>query len=181
VCLAVRIVAVLLAILMPISAMAQSLPRTILFIDEDTPIHPWFRHLIEAFDSTVKTESDYVFVYVENLGIIAGFGTENYYKDLHSHFLEKYRGHPIGVIVCHALRAMPYALRLRDELWPGTPVILAGLQEKALASLSLPPNVTGFTFRHHLQDLVDTAHTLIPDLKQIVLVGDRIGRSSWRA
>jgi signal transduction histidine kinase len=177
--LVVPIIIGLLGILTPVSAMAQSLPRTILLIDEDTPIHPWFRHLIEALDSTVKTESDHVFVYVENLGIIAGFGTENYYKDLHSHYLEKYRGHPIGVIVCHALRAMPYVLRLRDELWPGTPVILAGLQETALAPLSLPPNVTGFTFRHHLQDLLDTAHTLIPGLKQIVLVGDRIGPDSW--
>ncbi len=74
---------------------------------------------------------------------------------------------------------MPYALRLRDELWPETPVILAGIQEEALAPLRLPPNVTGFTFRHHLQDLVDTAHTLIPDLKQILLVGDRIGPDSW--
>jgi signal transduction histidine kinase len=176
----VRIVVGLFAILMPVSAVAQSLPRTILLIDEDTPTHPWFRHLIEAFDSTVKSDPDHVFVYVENLGIIDGFGTENYYNDLHSHFLEKYRGHPIGVIVSHALRSMPYALRLRDELWPGTPVILAGIQEEALAPLSLPPNVTGFTFRHHLQDLVDTAHTLIPGLKQIVLVGDRTGpAASW--
>jgi hypothetical protein len=121
--LVVPIIIGLLGIFMPVSAMAQLLPRTVLLIDEDTPIHPWFRHLIEAFDSTIRTESDPVFVYVENLGIIAGFGTENYYRDLHSHFLEKYRGRQIGVIVCHALRAMPYALRCgcATSCGPGRP------------------------------------------------------------
>jgi hypothetical protein len=82
--LAVRFVArvfvVLFLITAPLSAMAQSLPRTVLLIDEDTPIHPWFRQLIEAFATTIKIESpNGVYVYVENLGFDT-FGSENYYK-----------------------------------------------------------------------------------------------------
>lgn len=135
---------------------------------------------IAAFDSTIKAETaDHVYVHVENLGLSA-YGTGEYYADLRSHFLEKYRDHPIGVIVCQSLRAVPYALRLRDELWPGTPVILAGVEDRAVGRLSLPSKATGFTFRHSLVDMVDTAQTLIPSIKEIVLVGDRIGSDSWR-
>src|SRR5262249_12963116 len=46
--------------------------------------------------------------------------------------------------------------------------------------LSLPSNVTGFVFRHQLQDIVATADALIPGLKRIVLAGSRIKPGGWR-
>src|SRR5215468_10992122 len=175
-----RIVFGLAAALTIVSARAEPLPRTILFLDEDTPIHPWFRQMSEAFYATIKTEAaNPTFVFVENLGIDE-FGTAEYFNVLRSHFREKYRNKAIGVIVSNASRALPYTLRLRDELWPGTPVVLAGIQERRAARLSLPSNVTGFTFRHQLQDIVATADALIPGLKRVVLAGSRIERGGWR-
>jgi hypothetical protein len=70
------------------------------------------------------------------IGLDAFGTTGNYYELLRSHFLEKYRGKETGVIVSHTSRAMPYALRLRDELWPGT---LAGIQDWAAALLAFRP------------------------------------------
>src|SRR5262249_31574675 len=102
--------------------------------------------------------------------------TANYFNILR----EKYRNKAIGVIVSNASRKLPYTLRLRDELWPGTPVVFAGIQERRAARLSLPSNVTGFTFRHQLQDIVATADALIPGLKRVVLAGSRIERGGWR-
>jgi ABC-type uncharacterized transport system substrate-binding protein len=93
---------------------------------------------------------------------------------------EKYRNKAIGVIVTDASRELAYTLRLRDELWPGTPVVLAGIQERRAAQLSLPSKVTGFTFRHQLQDIVSTADALIPGLKRVVLAGNRIKQGTWR-
>jgi signal transduction histidine kinase len=40
--------------------------------------------------------------------------------------------------------------------------------------------VTGFTFRHQLQDIVTTADALIPGLKRVALAGSRIERGGWR-
>jgi len=162
------------------SPRAEPLPRTILFLDEDTPIYPWFRQMSEAFYATIRRETaNDPFVFIENLGIDA-YATEDYFNILRSHFREKYRNKPIGVIVSNASRALPYTLRLRDELWPGTPVVLAGIQERRATRLSLPSNVTGFTFRHQLQDIVATADALIPGLKRVVLAGSRIQRGGWR-
>src|SRR5215472_5089093 len=175
-----RIVFGLALALTLVSARAEPLPRTILFLDEDTPIYPWFRQMSEAFYTTIKTETaNHPFVFIENLGIDA-YDTADYFNIVRSHFREKYRDKAIGVIVSNASRYLPFTLRLRDELWPGTPVVLAGIQERRAKRLSLPSNVTGFTFRHQLQDIVATADALIPGLKRIVLAGSRIKPGGWR-
>jgi signal transduction histidine kinase len=175
-----RIVFGLALALTLVSAQAEPLPRTILFLDEDTPIYPWFRQMSEAFYATIKTETaNPPFVFIENLGIDA-YDAPDYFNIVRSHFREKYRNKAIGVIVSDASRYLQFTLRLRDELWPGTPVVLAGIQERRAARLSLPSNVTGFTFRHQLQDIVATADALIPGLKRVVLAGSRIKPGGWR-
>src|SRR5215813_11642678 len=175
-----RIIFGLAVALAPISTRAEPLPRTILFLDEDTPIYPWFRQMSEAFYATIKTETaNPPFVFIENLGIDA-YDTADYFNIVRSHLREKYRNRAIGVIVSNASRYLPFTLRLRDELWPGTPVVLAGIQERRAARLNLPSNVTGFTFRHQLQDIVATAEALIPGLKRVVLAGSRIEPGGWR-
>src|SRR5262249_15531172 len=70
--------------LTPVSTRAEPLPRTILFLDEDTPIYPWFRQISEAFYATIKAESSNPpFVFVENLGIDA-YDTANYFNIVRS-------------------------------------------------------------------------------------------------
>ena len=94
-----------------VSARAEPLPRTVLFLDEDTPIYPWFRQMSEAFYATIKAETaNPPFVFIENLGIDA-YGTADYFNILRSHFREKYRNKAIGVIVSGASREQAYPLR----------------------------------------------------------------------
>src|SRR5262245_31285918 len=175
-----RIVLALAAALTLASARAEPLPRSILFLDEDTPIYPWFRQMSDAFYAITKTETENPpFVFIENLGINV-YDTPDYFNILSSHFREKYRDKRIGVIISNASRYLPLTLRLRDQLWPGTPVVLAGIQERRARRLSLPSNVTGFTFRHQLDDIVAMADALIPKLKRIALAGSRIERGGWR-
>ena len=65
-----------------VSARAEPLPRTILFLDEDTPIYPWFRQMSEAFYATIKTETaNPPFVFIENLGVDA-YATADYFNIL---------------------------------------------------------------------------------------------------
>src|SRR5262245_36359067 len=65
-----RIVFGLAVALTLVSARAEPLPRTILLLDEDTPIYPWFRQMSEAFYATIKKETaDPPFVFIEHLGI----------------------------------------------------------------------------------------------------------------
>src|SRR5262249_26280236 len=81
-----RIVFGLALALTLVSARAEPLPRTILFLDEDTPIYPWFRQMSEAFYATIKTETaNPPFVFIENLGIDA-YDTADYFDIVRSHF-----------------------------------------------------------------------------------------------
>jgi len=52
-----RVVFGVAVVLTSFLARAEPLPRTILFLDEDTPIYPWFRQMSQAFDATIKAES----------------------------------------------------------------------------------------------------------------------------
>ncbi len=167
------------AVLGPLPASAEPLPRSVLFIDELTPIHPWFTDLSKAFTRTLSRESsNSIYVYVETLGL-AAFDDEAYYSQIRDHFRQKYRNKPIGVIVAHASLALPYALSLRDDLWPQAPVIFTGVHERTAARMRLPDNVTGVTFRLRLEDMADMARRLIPDLRYLALVGDRLGSNNW--
>lgn len=167
------------AALVPLLAIAEPLPRSVLFIDELTPIDPWFTDLSNEFIKSLSHESsNSVYVYVESLGL-AAFESEAYYSQIRDHFREKYRNKPIGVIVAHASLAFPYALSLRDDLWPHAPVIFTGVHERTAARMNLPADVTGVTFRLRMEDMADMARRLVPDLKQLVLVGDRLGSNNW--
>src|SRR5262245_41610709 len=100
-----------LAVALPlVSARAEPLPRTILFLDEDTPIYPWFRQMSEAFYTTIKTETtNPPFVFIENLGIDA-YDTADYFNIVRSNFREKYHDKAIGVVVSDASRELAFTL-----------------------------------------------------------------------
>src|SRR5262249_25203586 len=90
-----RIVFGLAVALTPVSTRAEPLPRTVLILDEDTQIYPWFRQISETFYATIKTESaNPPFVFIENLGIDA-YDAADYFNIVRSHFREKYRNKAI--------------------------------------------------------------------------------------
>ena len=151
---------------MPISTMAQPLPRTVLVIDQGTSNTPTAQAINRSFQSEIDALSGTsVYVYLESLGT-AVFGDANYSDLLLNYFREKYRGRPIGVILARGTATLPYALRLRDELWPGTALVFAGVGDRAAAEWTLPPDVVGVTFHLRLQDMVDTARRLVPGFPQ---------------
>jgi signal transduction histidine kinase len=76
------------------------------------------------------------------------------------------------VIVARGPILVPHAFRLRDELWPGTPLIFADATAPSIAELKLPPKVTGVTHSLRLEDMVDVARALVPNLRKIAVVGD---------
>jgi signal transduction histidine kinase len=178
-CLIVFTVLLLVAGLATASAVTQPRPRTVLVIEATSPNTSYFREVNRAFTATVAAESaSSVYVYVESLAF-RDFEGVRYSELLRTFLREKYRDKPIGVIVAYNSLALSHAAHWRDEVWPGVPVIFTGVDDKFAARLDLPPDVTGFTVRHRLQDMVDVARKLVPTLKQVVLVGDRLGSSGY--
>jgi ABC-type uncharacterized transport system substrate-binding protein len=57
--------------------------------------------------------------------------------------------------------------------------VFAAVDDAAAARMKSVPNVTGHIMRLTLRDMVSTARLVVPDLKQIVLVGDPLDRNTF--
>jgi signal transduction histidine kinase len=171
----IRIAASFMLALMSLAsapASAQQLQRSVLLLDQGSANYHLAQAMVSAFQSAMNAESESsVSIIVESLNL-AVFGSAHHLNLRHDYFREKYRGRSIGVIVARGTTVLPHALRLRDELWPGTPLVFADVTVGSIAEFKLPANVTGVTHNRRLQDTLDVARMLVPNLGKIAIVGD---------
>src|SRR4029434_6201362 len=59
----------------------------------------------------------------------------------------------------------------RDELWPGTPVVVCGVDERSVRDLKPPPGFVVLTTRFDMEGTMRAALTLLPDTRHVALVG----------
>jgi signal transduction histidine kinase len=148
---------------------AESLPRSVLYLDQNDPGEPFAAGISAAFRSTIDAgSSERIAIYAENLDLIRSPG-ERHEEILKTYLREKYRDRPIGVIVAIGTAALPLMLRARAELWPEVPGVFAG---GIPPGTKIPPGVTGLVRRQNLRNSVSLARALKPGLKRIALVGD---------
>jgi signal transduction histidine kinase len=161
------------------AAAEEQRPRTVLVLEATTPNTSYFREVNTAFNDAIAAESaNSVYVYVEALAF-RDFQGSRYAEALRAFLREKYRDKPIDVVVAYNPLALSRAVQWRDEVWPGVPIVFTGIDDKYAAQLKLPPDVIGFTLRHRLRDMVDSAAMLVPALKHVVLIGDRLGTQGY--
>ncbi|MCK0198729.1 sensor histidine kinase [Ancylobacter sp. 6x-1] len=152
---------------------ADQAPRSILVLEQSDVRGPFYAAIFSGLRSIVNsTAKAPVTIYVENLDLNR-FSGEDYEQSLRQHLNVKYKDKPIGVLVSVGAGALDYALRLREALWPGTPLVFSFIDEASLAAQTLPPGVTGQTVRLRLEDMVTAAAIIVPDLAHVALVGDR--------
>ncbi len=152
---------------------AQPPPRSVLVLDQYGGSLPWvgvrnttFRGLLNA-GRTVP-----VSIYEEYLDFNRFAVPDK--EILKLYFGQKYRDKPIGLVVAFGPLALDYAVDIRNALWPNTPVVFGEVAEDAISRSSLPAAVTGTTINITLGELVVAARAMVPDLKRIALVGDKL-------
>jgi signal transduction histidine kinase len=163
---------VLVALLSPCSLMAQE-PRvpTILVLDQSDG-GPFYYQLLAGLRGVVsKHTGPYVTIYGENLDL-SRFSGAAFEENLRQYLKEKYRGKPIGAVVTIGAATTDVALKWRDELWPGVPMVFAMLDDTDFARLKSPPNFTGVIVNLPLLNSINVAKAVVPGLDTIVLVGD---------
>jgi signal transduction histidine kinase/ABC-type uncharacterized transport system substrate-binding protein len=175
-----RAVVFTIATLLPaLPATAELLPRSVLILDQLNSLGPFSITLTSAFRSTLNDgATNPIAVYAEHLDYTR-FGGPGYEDLLLSYLMKKYREHPIGIIVATGAFALEFALHLRSELGSNVPVVFGVVDKDSSALANLPPNVTGTTIRLNLSDAVMAARALVPHLKRIALVGDRLEHQSY--
>jgi hypothetical protein len=94
---------------------------------------------------------------------------------------DKYSEIPIGAIVAIGAKAFEYALPLRSGPWASTPIVFAAVSDSSIDMPARPPKVTGLTLRSSPADYIVAARALVPQLKQVVLVGDPLAKQPFRS
>ena len=83
----------------------------------------------------------------------------------------KYGNQRFDVIVAVLPEPSQFILRARDELWPGTPVVVCGVDERSVRDLKPPPGFAVLTIRFDMKGTVRAALSLLPDTRHVALVG----------
>ena len=150
---------------------AESLPRSVLFLDHNDPGEPFGEGMSAAFRTTISASSrEHIAIYAETLDLIRYSGPQ-YEETVKTYLRGKYRDVRIGVVVGPGTAALRFILHARTEMWPEAPVIFVS-NPAAAAEAGNFPGVTGLVRRQPLQASVSTAQALIPSLKYIALLGD---------
>jgi signal transduction histidine kinase len=151
-------------------------PQSVLVLDQSNVRGPFYYQLSSGLREVLDADGR-ITTYAENLDLTR-FGGPAYEESLKRHLKEKYRDRPIGVIVANGAGTLEHALRWREELWPGVPIVFAMLEKGQLAKLESSANLTGVTIRNSLADAVKAARAVVPGLDTIVLVGDSWDRQA---
>jgi signal transduction histidine kinase len=169
---------ILLAALFPTaSAEAQPRTRAVLVLDQSARLSPFSDLLVNSFFSRLSEQGGQVAAYVESLDL-ARFGSPEYYALVRTFLRSKYKDVPLGAIVAGGTEGLRLASDLRPEIWPDVPLLFVAFTPQAAANL--PLNTTGVVAPLRFANLIRAAQTLVPGLKQIVLVGDSFESQPFR-
>src|SRR5829696_2948856 len=170
---------VMMVATLPTSA-GERRPPSVLILEHSDPGTPFFIKVSETFRTALRKGSDVpVSVYSESLDL-GRFGGPRHEELLQALYREKYARKPIGAIVAVGRGALSFALRTRDEMWPGVPIVFSAVDHETVTGLNVPSDVTGTTIRLSLRDLVASARAVVPGLRQVALLGDPLDGQAYR-
>src|SRR5215475_1519127 len=162
------------------TAAGDSLPRSVLILDQSDADSAWYGALSPAFRSTLNAGSaQQISVYSEHLDH-SRFGGPRHDRLMQMYLREKFKDRPIGVLVAQGSSALEFLMRSRSQLWPGVPIVFAAVDAATVARLNPPPEITGKIYQLTFRNAVIVAKKLVPNLERIALVGDPWERQAVR-
>ncbi|BCG45300.1 Multi-sensor hybrid histidine kinase [Citrifermentans bremense] len=84
----------------------------------------------------------------------------------------KYRKDRFQVVIALDNAALEFALRYRDRLFPGTPLVFCGINDYSPGMIVGRNNLTGVAEHHDMVGTLDMALSLHPGTRQVVVVHD---------
>jgi signal transduction histidine kinase len=152
----------------------------VLILDQSAGLSA-YQEIIAHLRTTVLAEAKTPPVFYSESLDLSRFASEDHSRILDAYVRGKFRDIGIDVIVALGARALDFAKTLRrSEGWSDLPVVFAVVPDRAFKQLEFPPNVTGQTVRLSLMNAVVAAKALVPGLKRVAMVGDRIESQTFR-
>jgi C4-dicarboxylate-specific signal transduction histidine kinase len=119
--------------------------------------------IVSVWSTRVAIETEHVDV--------ARFKGTDYEHHLRALYQFKYAGRPFDAIVVAGNEPLGFLLRARDDLWPGTPIIVCAVDERTLGGFTAPPDTTVVTVTYDMEGTLRAALALLPDTRHVALIG----------
>jgi signal transduction histidine kinase/ABC-type uncharacterized transport system substrate-binding protein len=165
------------AILTP--AVAASLPRTVLIIDESDPSSGAPTTFSATLRATLSNFRPNIAVFGETLDL-SRFAGPTQEAILRTYVQQKYSDVRFGVIVAVGASAFDLVRRWRSELWPDVPIVFAAVDEMTAAELKPDSNTTGLIMQRSIKSMMTAARILVPDLQGVAVLGGTLSRDPYR-
>jgi len=110
------------------------------------------------------------------------FPSDEHLLKMNNFLLSKYRGRKFDLVIVLDNAALELALGNREELFPGTPIVFAGINDFTPAMLAGQEKVTGVTEELDIENTLKMAIALHPKTTEIFVVTDNTisGRAERR-
>jgi signal transduction histidine kinase len=166
--------ALLLGVWPAAGAFAQAPPEqaSVLILLPGQPGQPAATAIASGIRDVLLTEWAYrVSIEMEHVDVARFVSPQVEERRLRTLYGSKYDGQRFDVIVAALPEPFRFVLRARDELWPGTPVVVCGVDERSVRDLKPPPGFAILTIRFDMEGTVRAARALLPGTRHIALVG----------
>lgn len=177
-----------LALLAVLSAGSRSLaaegPKMVLVLYSEDRANLTMATTDTVIRSTFRQGSGQIQIfneYLDNMRI----STENYERGLVAFLREKYQDQKFNLIIAVGEAALLTLNKNGETLFPGVPVVFAGLVRRNFQPMNVGANTTGVKAYLEGKPTLDLALQLHPDTRQVVVVAgdanfDKLFLADWR-
>src|SRR6185436_14089718 len=89
---------------------------------------------------------------------------------LRDFYQQKYEGKKIDLIFAVMGPAFNFMVQYGGELFPGTPIVFCGIDQREIEGRNLGPNVTGVLVKRAFKPTLELALRLQPDVRRVVFI-----------
>jgi len=93
-----------------------------------------------------------------------------YERSVDEMLIQTYRKEKIDLVIVVSYPALAFAIRHRDEIFPGAPIVFSYVHASRFERQKTPPGITGVTVSADFQGIVDLALRLHPDAASLAVV-----------
>lgn len=145
--------------------------KRVLLVSTGSRLSPGFtaidRSILEAIGNDPSEPVD---IYAENLDILR-FPPDRFQRIFREYLTEKYAQQPPDLIVLVFVGNLGIAGNLLNELFPRTPVIVAGATEEEVRADQFRSPVGGLAFRVNPYETLQLIFRLQPETRRVVVIG----------
>jgi PAS domain S-box-containing protein len=167
--------------LSPASTLAQ--PKSVLVLSSESLAMPGLAATVREASSELQARAQgAVNIYTESLDRSRFPGDDRRLLEL---LAGRYSGRRPDVVITLAIPALNFALKYRDQLFPGTPILYSIVDERMAAAFSSQPLTSGVAYQADLLALTDLALKLHPNVRRVAVAGgvsefDREWQASYK-